>query len=238
MTIDVYSSTGSKKGTLTLPDALFNAPMNMDLMHQAVVMQQSNRRHPIAHVKSRGEVHGSAKKMFQQKGTGRARRGNIRSPILRGGGKAFGPRNFANFRKDMPKNMRHAAIRSSLTLQAKRSAIVALDSYPETIKTKTFSALLKKLPVEMGRRLLFVVPAQHHALWMSSRNIPRVKILVAQYLNPEDVLNSKSIIFVGDAVEKAEKIFGGAQREQKAPKAPKKRMATNKSSTKSSPTSA
>lgn len=207
MKIDLYSSTGTKKGTLDLPEALFGARVNMDLMHQAVLLQQSNRRAAIAHVKTRGEVRGSTRKAFAQKGTGRARRGPVRSPLLRGGGKAFGPRSNANFIKEMPKAMRHAALRSTLTVQAKKGALLGLENYPETIKTKTFHGLLQKLPVSIGRRILFVVPQKHDALMMSSRNVPRVKVITAAYLNPEDVLLSKSIVFVGDAVERAAKIF-------------------------------
>src|SRR5579864_8288248 len=109
MKVDVYTSTGTKSGSVDLPEQLFGVPVNRGLMHLALMRQQSNRRHPIAHVKNRGEVFGSTKKMYQQKGTGRARRGASRSPLLRGGGKTFGPRNDANFQKDMPKKMRRAA---------------------------------------------------------------------------------------------------------------------------------
>ena len=207
MTIDVYSATGTKKGTQELPADLFGTRVNRDLMHQAVVMQQSNRRNPIAHAKNRSEVQGSTKKSYQQKHTGRARRGSVRSPLLRGGGKAFGPKKDANFTKDMPRAMRHAALRSSLTIQAKNGIIFGLENYPDTIKTKAFHDLLKKLPVQIGRRLLFVIPEKHNALWMSSRNVPRIKVITAAYLNPEDVLNSKSIVFVGDAIDRAAKIF-------------------------------
>jgi large subunit ribosomal protein L4 len=208
MTIDVYTSAGQKKGTLALPPSLFESIINKGLIHQAVIMQQSNRRGPIAHAKTRGEVVGSTKKMFAQKGTGRARRGPIRSPLLRGGGKAFGPRNDSNFIKNMPKNMRHAALRACLSLQAKQGAIIGLESYPETIKTKTMTELLKKMPVEMGRRILFVIPGKHEALWLSSRNIPRTKVVMASYLNPEDIVNAKHVIFLGGAIEKADEVFG------------------------------
>jgi large subunit ribosomal protein L4 len=210
MKIDVYSATGTKKGTLDLPEELFAARINQDLMHQAVVMQQSNRRNAVAHTKKRSEVRGSTKKVYSQKHTGRARRGPVRSPLLRGGGKAFGSKKEQNFLKDMPKAMRHAALRSCLSLQAKNGVIMGLENYPETIKTKAFHQLLKKLPVQIGRRLLFVVPEQHNALWMSSRNVPRVKILPASYLNPEDVLLARSIVFVGDSVERAAKVFSSA----------------------------
>lgn len=207
MKIDVYTATGTKKGSLELPVGLFEANINQGLMHLALVRQQSNRRQPIAHVKHRGEVVGSTKKMFQQKGTGRARRGPIRSPLLKGGGKAFGPRNEANFTKDMPKKMRRAALFSCLSLRAKEGAIIGLESYPDDIKTKAFIALLKKLPVELGRRIMVVIDKHHKGLELSARNVPRVKTVLAQYLNPEDLLVSKHIIFLTDAVKVAEETF-------------------------------
>ncbi len=212
MTIDVYSATGVKSGTLELPKDLFEAPVNHGLIHQAVVLQQSNERSPIAHAKSRGEVQGSTRKLYAQKHTGRARRGSARSPLLRGGGKAFGPRKDRNFRKDMPKSMRHAALCSSLTLRAKGGAIIGLEGYPNTIKTKEAATLLGKLPVELGRRILLVLPERHEALFLSTRNIPGIKTITASYLNPVDVMGARFIVFIGNAVEKAQAIFGKKDR--------------------------
>jgi len=207
MTIDVFTSTGEKKGTAQLPAALFEAPVKMSLLHQAVVRQQSNRRASIAHSKTRSEIQGSTRKLFRQKGTGRARRGPIRSPLLKGGNKAFGPRNDSNFTKQLPKSMRRAALFGSLSLQAKRGAIIGLQDYPATIKTKQAFALLGKLPVEIGRPMLVVLPEKHAGLMLSMRNIPRVKAVLAAYLNPEDVLHARHIIFLVDALKKAEEIF-------------------------------
>jgi large subunit ribosomal protein L4 len=208
MKIDLFSMTGAKKGTLELPEVLFGGPINLDLMNQAVVRQRSNRRVAIAHVKNRGEVVGSTKKPYPQKHTGRARRGGVRSPLLRGGGKAFGPRNERNFEKDMPKNMRRAALRSCLCFQAKRGAIIGLEGYADTIKTKDFHDLLKKLPVDIGRRIVFVMPEMHKGLWMSSRNVPGVKTLLVSYLNPVDLMGARSVVFVGNSIEKAVELFG------------------------------
>ena len=234
MTIDVYSATGAKKGTATLPKALFEVPVNQDLMHQAVVRQQSNRRAPIAHVKSRGEVQGSTRKLFRQKGTGRARRGSIRAPLLRGGGKAFGPRNTRNFIKNMPRKMRRAALFSSLTAQAQNNTIIGLEGYDADIKTKTLYALLPKLPVDIGRKILFVVPERNEKLYRSSRNVQGVKTVTAGYLNPEDILGARHIIFVGDALKKAEEVFATEAPAQKeaAKKEPAKKAATKKETAK------
>ena len=208
MKIDVYSATGTKTGSMELPASMFGVPVKNGLIHQAVIMQQSNRRNPIAHVKSRGEVQGSTKKLYAQKHTGRARRGSVRSPLLRGGGKAFGPRNVANFTKNMPKSMRHAALFACLSLQAKKGVIMGLESYPDTVKTKDLVVLIKKLPIDFGRRVLLVLPERHNGLHLSARNVPSVKTVLASYLNPEDVVNSRYIILLKGAVEKAEETFG------------------------------
>lgn len=208
MKTDLFSATGTKSGSIELPASLFGAPIRQGLMHLALVRQQSNRRTPIAHVKHRGEIVGSTKKVYQQKGTGRARRGPIRSPLMRGGGKAFGPRNEANFTKNMPREMRRAALLSCLSWQAKNGGVVALESYPDEVKTKKFAALVAKLPKHEGRKVLVVLPAHHRGVEMSARNIPNVKTLLAGYLNPEDVLGSKLVVFMVDAIKVAEQVFG------------------------------
>lgn len=208
MTIDVYTATGTKKGTATLPKALFEAPINEGLMHQAVIRAESNVRNTVAHVKRRGDIAGSTRKLFQQKGTGRARRGSVRSPVLRGGNKAFGPQKVANFIKNMPVKMRRAALASALSFQAKNGTIVGLEDYPKTVKTKDVQKLLEKMPVDIGRKILILTPEKHEALQLSARNIPRVTVKMVQYLNPRDVLGSKHVIFLVDALEKAEEVFG------------------------------
>lgn len=207
MKIDLYTATGTKKGSLELPARLFEAKINKGLMHLALVRQLSNRRNPIAHVKHRGEIAGTTKKAYDQKHTGNARRGALRSPVMRGGGKAWGPRNEANFTKDMPKKMRRAALFSCLSMRAKEGAIIGLENYPEDTKTKNFMTLLNKLPVEFGRRIVVVTAGRHRGLELSTRNIPRVKAIFAQYLNPEDILAAKHIIFLADAVTAAEETF-------------------------------
>jgi large subunit ribosomal protein L4 len=232
MKIDVYTATGTKKGTVDLPTALFEAPVNEGLMHQALVRQQSNRRTSIAHVKSRGEVRGSTRKLFAQKGTGRARRGSANSPLLRGGGKIFGPRNNANFTKDMPRNMRRAALKSCLSMQAKHEKIVGLEGYPEEIKTKKVLELLKKMPVDLGRKIVIVLPKAHSQLALSVRNIPNIKTIQAAYLNPEDVLGAHHIIFMVDALKKAEEVFGGVQKSEAQTSKTAVKKSTKTSSTK------
>lgn len=196
-------------------------------MHQALLRQQANRRQPVAHVKTRGEVRGSTRKLYAQKHTGRARRGAVRSPLLRGGGKIFGPRNTRNPGFDMPKKMRRAALFSCLSFQAKRGLIVGLQEYPDRIKTKDFVQFLAKLPVQKGRPILFVVAEQHRGLTLSSRNVPKLKVITAPYLNPEDILRSYHLIFLVDALKKAEEIFGKEKKEAKEVKDEKEMPSAN-----------
>lgn len=214
MTIDVYSSKGTKAGTRDIPSSLLAETVNKGLLHQAVLMQAANARTPNAHVKRRGEVAGSTKKLFSQKHTGNARRGPVRSPVMRGGGKAWGPRNLRTFSRSMPQGMRHAALRAAITLQAKHGAIMGLESYGDAVKTKDAFALLKKMPVELGRSIVIVLPEAHTALASSVRNIPRVQTLLASYLNPRDVAGAKHIIFVGDALDRAAALFGTKTKEK------------------------
>ena len=207
MTIDLYTATGTKQGTLTLPASLFAAPISQGLMHQMVVMQQSNRRGAVASTKSRGEIRGSTRKLFAQKGTGRARRGSVRSPVLRGGNKAFGPQKNANFEKSMPRTMRRRALVSSLSLQAQNGVIIGLKNFPEIDKTKDALTLLNKLPVEIGRKVLIVVPESNAQAILTTRNIPNVKVIQARYLNPVDVLGARHIVFCEASVKVAEETF-------------------------------
>lgn len=208
MNIDVYSATGQKKEQLTLPESLFGQDVNFGLMHQAVVRQQSGRRQSPAHVLTRSEVSGSTKKLFEQKHTGRARRGDIRSPSLRGGSKAFGPRNVKNYEKDMPKKMRHAALRSCLSLQAEKGIVTALEGYGDTVKTKSLVTLLGKMSIKNIRNVLIVSKGVYTPLVLSARNVQGVTVVPASYLNPEAVLHARHLIFLKDAIDEADRIFG------------------------------
>ncbi len=245
MTIDLFSAAGTKTKSLHLPETLFTGDINTGLVHQFLLLQQSNRRHPIAHAKTRGEVAGSTKKLFQQKHTGNARRGPIRSPVMKGGGKAFGPNRFQNYELKMPKAMRHAAIRSCLSMQAKEGTILALEGFGNDHKTKILAALLKKLPLKSDRRVLIVWGEKSEALVRSARNLPSVETLSAAYLNPEDVLKATAIVFLEDAFAIADQIFGKKKTEkefiaaepapEKAPAKPKKAPAKKPVAKKASP---
>ena len=231
MKIDVYTSGGAKKGSIELPQILFEAEINPGLIHEALIRQQSNRRNPIAHTKSRSEIVSSTRKLYQQKGTGRARRGSASANLLKGGYKAFGPRNTRNFEKLMPKNMRRAALFSCLSQSAKQGKVIGLESYEGDHKTKTFVTLLSKLPVSPGRKIVFVLPKHQDSLERAARNVPGIKTILAPYLNPEDVLGAFSLIFLVDALKVAEEIFRRSKRGQKEQTGQKKRDTSHTSTT-------
>ncbi|HEY5714252.1 MAG TPA: 50S ribosomal protein L4 [Candidatus Gracilibacteria bacterium] len=199
MNIDLYDIGGKKVGNVEVDAAIFDAKVNQDLMHRSVVMRQANARRPIAHTLTRGEVSYSTRKLFRQKGTGRARRGARSTNLLRGGGVTHGPRNTATFAKMMPKKERRAALFSALTVKKQEDSIFALKAYEaDAPKTKTFIKFLSQVP--QAKRYLLVLDKPHEFIEKSVNNIPQVRVILAQYLNPTDVLWADQICFLEPAV--------------------------------------
>ncbi len=206
MKADLYTENGEKKGSVDLNTTIFEAKINPDLMHRAVVLRLANARNPIAHTLTRGEVSYSTRKMFRQKGTGNARRGARSTNILRGGGVTHGPRNTRNFSKMMPKKERRAALFSSLSVRAKDGNVLALEGFEaKTPKTKDFVTLFSKLPE--GKKYLFVISEKNEIFQKSCRNIPGIKVILASYINPYDVLLADKVCFIKDAFPKIEETF-------------------------------
>lgn len=206
MKIDLYTQKGEKKGTVDASDAIFKAPVHEELVRLALIRQMSNARQPIAHTKTRGEVRGGGKKPWRQKGTGRARFGSSRNPIWVGGGVAFGPRNTRNFEKNMTKKARQQALFSVLSQKTEDGEIFALDSYKtDTPKTKEFAALVSKLPT--GRSILVVMDKKNEGLEKAASNLPNVKTILVNYLNPHDLLKYEKVMFLEAAFKKAEELF-------------------------------
>lgn len=206
MKIDIYTQTGEKKGTFELPKDIFEIPYNEDLIHQALIRQLSNNRTTTAHTKTRTEVRGGGRKPFRQKGTGNARQGSIRSPLLRGGGIVFGPRKNRNYSKNMPKKQRRQALFSALSEKARNNEIFALEKFDsKEPKTKLFAEMLKKIPIE--KDVLIVIPEKDKIVQKSSRNIPNAKTILVNYLNIQDLQRHNNILFFKEAVEKLENIF-------------------------------
>ncbi|MBU1682902.1 50S ribosomal protein L4, partial [Patescibacteria group bacterium] len=206
MKIDLYTQAGEKKGTVDVSDSMFKAPVHEELVRLALIRQMANARQPIAHTKTRGEVRGGGRKPWRQKGTGRARFGSTRNPIWRGGGVAFGPRNDRNYSKNMTKKARRGALFSVLSQKAGDNEIFALNKFEvKTPKTKDFTAMMSKLPVE--RSLLVVAGEKDVNLEKAAGNLPNVKVILVNYLNPHDLLKYEKVMFLESALKKAEELF-------------------------------
>lgn len=200
--VAVYNLEGQQVGELELSDAVFAAPVNEALLHEAVVMYRANQRQGTADTKTRAEVAGGNKKPWRQKGTGRARHGSIRSPIWRKGGIVFGPhpRDFSYL---MPKKARRAALRSALSAKVRDGEFIVLDQLAlSEPKTRVVAEALKKLNAEKGA---LIVAADFDAnVYLSARNIPGVAATAARNINVYDVLSHDRIVMTKDAVAKVE----------------------------------
>jgi large subunit ribosomal protein L4 len=161
-------------------------------MHQALVRQLANARRGTHKAKTRGEVSYSTAKIYRQKGTGRARHGSRRAPIFVGGGKAHGPQP-RSYRKKMPRQMRHAALRSALSAKAQAGDIVVVDEITlAQPKTKEMVTVLNRLTG--GTSALLLMPERNENVELSARNLPDVKTLRATYLNIRDLLGYDKIL--------------------------------------------
>lgn len=205
MQVSIYSQDGQVVEKMELPKDIFEAKINEDLIHRFLMMQLSNSRHPIAHTLKRDERAGSTRKLYRQKGTGRARQGDRRSPLHRKAGIVFGPRNERNFKKYMSKTERRGALLAVLSAKANDNAVMGLDKYEGKISTKSFMEMLKKLPVE--KNVLIVLPEKNNVIQKSSSNLPHVKSVTVNYLNVKDVLDHGHLLFLKEALEKLPAVF-------------------------------
>jgi large subunit ribosomal protein L4 len=206
MEIKLYSQDGTEKDAVKVSERVFGAKTNKALVHKIMVMQLGNRRAAIAHTKTKGEVSGGGKKPYRQKGTGRARQGSTRNPQFRGGGIAFGPRNVRNFVVHAPKKERRNALFGVLSDKFREAHVSALENFAsDKAKTKDFAQMLKKLPFK--KSVLFVLPAKNEMFVRSSKNIPKIKSIMVNYLNVVDLLKYNDIVFLKDSLPKIEEIF-------------------------------
>lgn len=202
MEVDVLNMQGEKVRSIELPAEIFEAPINVDLMHQAYVRQMANARLGTHKTKTRGEVAGGGRKPWKQKGTGRARQGSIRAAQWVGGGKIHTPQP-RDYTLQMPRKMRRAALRSALSVKAANQGIVVLDTLtlPEP-KTKLMAQSLTKLVgVETA---LVVIPektAAYEVIIRSTNNLPHAKTLMANYLNLRDLLGYDKVILPVEAID-------------------------------------
>lgn len=196
--VDIVNSTGKKVSEIDLKDEIFNVPVKSSVLHEVVTMQLAGKRAGSASVKHRSDVKGSQRKLFRQKGTGRARRGNIKSPLLRGGGVVFGP-DPKSWAYKVPKKVRRLALKMALTSKLQDDAILVLDNLElKEIKTRALLDITGDLKVENA---LIVVDRKDEKLELSSRNLPNVKVLRCEGLNVYDILKYKNLVLLEGSVK-------------------------------------
>lgn len=195
MKLDVYTMKGKKTSEQAeLSADIFEAPINVDLMHQAYVRQMANARLGTHKTKTRGEVRGGGRKPFAQKGTGRARQGSIRAAQWVGGGKVHTPRP-RDYTQDMPKKMRRAALRSALSVKAQDEQIIVVDELKGGAKTQDMLKMLNKLAGDNSVLILLPEKGEVEAeVARNANNLPSAKTLLATYLNVRDLLGYDKVI--------------------------------------------
>jgi len=192
MEVDVVNMQGKKVKRVTLPAAIFEAPVRQDLMHQALVRQLANARLGTVKTKGRGEVSGGGRKPWRQKGTGRARQGSTRAPQWRGGGKVHTPVP-RDYSVNMPVKMRRAALRSALSAKAAEAMLVVVDEL--TLEKPSTSAMAVALKAMTGgENALVLLPQGDDVVERSVRNLAHAKTLRANYLNIRDLFAFQKVV--------------------------------------------
>jgi len=202
MEVDVVNMEGEKVSSVELPPTIFEAPINVDLMHQAFVRQMANARLGTHSTKGRSEVSGGGKKPWRQKGTGRARQGSTRSVQWVGGGRVHTPKP-RKYTQLMPRKMRHAALRSALSVKAAEQKVVVLNALtiPE-VKTRLMAQALDRLIGNAS--VLILIPQKdesYQRVILSTNNLPDAKTLLVGFLNIRDILQYERIILPLPALE-------------------------------------
>ncbi|BDC48215.1 50S ribosomal protein L4 [Bryobacterales bacterium F-183] len=208
--VDVFNLSNQKVGTVELADAVFGAEINEHLLYEAVRWQMAAQRSGTAATKTRHEVAGSGKKLWRQKGTGRARMGSIRSPLWRHGGTTHGPQP-RSYEYRLNKKMVLGALRSALSAKVKDGALAVVSDLSFTDhKTKTMVGVLKALGAD--RKALFVEVGENTNLQLSARNLQGIKTVVTKDVNVYDVLGAQKVILTKAAAEKLGTALAPAQK--------------------------
>ena len=202
MKVDVFNMKGEKVKQVELPASIFEAKVNVDLMHQAYIRQMANARLGTHKTKTRSEVSGGGQKPWKQKGTGRARQGSRRAVQWVGGGRIHTPQP-RSYVQQMPKKMRQAALRSALTAKASEAGIVLVDEIKlEEARTRHMSEALNRLVGESSALVVMSEKNQDYdAVMRSAVNLPDAKVLLAGYLNIRDLLGYDKLVLPLQALD-------------------------------------
>ena len=199
--VNVINSKAQKVSQIDLEDAIFNIPVKGSILHEVVTMQLARRRSGSASVKHRSDVKGSGRKLYRQKGTGRARRGDIKSPLLRGGGSTFGP-DPRSYAYKVPKKVRRLALKMALSSKLKEEKLVVLDEFElDKIKTREF---VKVMNVLNTKNALIITETKDKNLELSARNVPNIKVLRVEGLNVYDILKYRNVVLLESSIKSIE----------------------------------
>ncbi|MCD6567392.1 MAG: 50S ribosomal protein L4 [Dehalococcoidia bacterium] len=208
MQTPVYNSMGEAARQAEIREDIFGVPFNEAVVHQAMVRQLANRRQGTASTKTRGEVRGSTRKLYAQKHTGRARRGDIKSPILRGGGVTFGPSPRC-YRQLMPRKMRRLAIKCLLSAKVQEKEFKVVEDFDfEEAKTKNMVSFLSSIGVT-GSSVLVLTASSLPNVVRSAGNLNGVKIMPSNLVNVLDLLSYGTLISTISGIRVIEEMWGG-----------------------------
>lgn len=207
MKLTIYKTDGTSSGSKAeLNDAIFSIEPNETVLYEDIRRIMANKRQGTASTKERGDVRGGGRKAYKQKGTGMARRGSIRSPLLKGGGTVFGPKP-RTYTINLTKKAKRLARKSALSLKAKEKAIkVVKDFSIDSPKTKEITALLAALKVE-DKKVVLLLGEANKNIYLSARNIPGVSVMEADKPTSYDILNADYLVFTSSAVQRLENTF-------------------------------
>lgn len=206
MQLPVYNISGEVVRQIEVSDMIFAVPFNEAAVHQVMVGQQANARQGTASTKTRGDVKGSTRKLYRQKGTGYARAGSKKSPLRRGGGITFGPHP-RDYRQDLPKKLRRLALKCVLSAKAADGELKILEQWDFTEpKTRKMTEVLAALGIDSSA--LIITPEPDENVIKSARNLKKIKTLPANIINVNEILTYKTLLMTEAAVRMAERLWG------------------------------
>ena len=207
MEINVVNISGKETGAkVQLPESVFGVTPSDHAIYLDVKQYLANQRQGTHKSKQRNEIAGSTRKLYKQKGTGGARAGSIKSPLFNGGGRVFGPQP-RDYSFKLNKKLKSLARKSALSYKAQDNNILVLEDFSfDTVKTKNYVNLVNALSLT-GQKTLLVLPVQDNNIYLSSRNIQKVKVITADQLNTYDVLNCGKLLLTANTVKSLEEAF-------------------------------
>lgn len=207
MEVSVLNINGQETGRkVALNDAIYGIEPNEHVLYLAVKQYLANQRQGTAKSKERSEMSGSTRKLGRQKGGGGARRGDINSPVLVGGGRVFGPKP-RDYRQKLNKKVNILARKSALSYQAKENGIIVVEDFTlDAPKTKDFLNIVKNLKVE-GKKVLVVLPTEDKNVYLSARNLKEAQVMGAANINTYKILNADAVIIAESSLETIDKIL-------------------------------